>query len=528
MEDLKSNNCYPPLNIPFPTFEHLKSYQIPDRFLSLQKPMNMLNTDFGPIRGTPPTSPATLDLSISSLKRNYDSRSASTSPHSNQSTPKRRNQREMQNFSPPSSTNGWNFSSSDLSSNMVNINILNATFFKCKNDLLTIYTKRVKVQRNLKYLLENVLPNKRMKIPSLKVKQEHILEVLSTANFFYKNISEEIQQNSQELHKILGLHNNGISDTNGVGIAIGNLLSKSKQILQNVGILRDLDTNMVAIIANVLEKILFADLNSQFSVLIVQLHCWLLDLLVNLLPGYIHRLMKVSAAREARGISVKECRSRKRCLADWLMVAKSLNSGKIDIYTTLNRFTAVAGVSAILQYSEKENPIKEIISTSFNDDVVQKTYNICQNLEEVIEPLRQIQNILAFCFVNDDTTPMIQQVHNPLYEKRLYSFRTGPSSSFPKQLIGELEKLFHQSFIQGPTFFATQQYERRCVTCQKPLGQECYLCTGCNLVRYCGDNCAKVDEGNHERICSIDRFEILKMFLEKVSEEKSCHEIEVV
>ena len=94
---------------------------------------------------------------------------------------------------------------------------------------------------------------------------------------------------------------------------------------------------------------------------------------------------------------------------------------------------------------------------------------------EIIEPLRQIQKILACCFVNDEnlSSLMIDQVHNPLFEKRLYTFRTGPSSVFPKKLIGEIEKLFHQEFIQGPTFFATQQYERRCVTCQNSLGQEC-------------------------------------------------------
>ena len=520
MEDYAPSNMnqyFQPLNIPFTSIENLKSREMKNHFASLQ---------------TPPVSPETLDLSTASLKRNYKSRSSSTSPELSQSSPKRRTLCEVQNHSPNYSMNVWNIPrTAGLSSNMANINILNATFFKCKNDLMIIHTKRVKVQQHLNYLVDTVWPNKRNNLPALKVKQEQISEVINTTNFFYNSISEEVQQNSQQLNKILGVPNHGFpTENNGASIAIGNLVLKSKQILRNVAIIRDLDTNMVAIIDNVLEKVLLANLDSKFNMLITHLHCWLLDLLVNLLPGYTHRLMGVSAAREARGISVKECRSRKRCISDWLSVAKSLNSGKIELYTTLNRFTAIAGVSAMLQCSGKENPIKEIISTSFNDDVVQKTYKICQNLEEAIEPLKQIQKILAFCLVNEDkvSSLMIDEIHNPLFEKRLYGFRAGPSCSFPKQLIGELEKLFHQDFIQGPTFFATQQYERRCCTCQQPLGQECYLCIGCNLVRYCGDNCAKADESNHETICNLDRFEILKTFLEKVSEEKNCHEIEVV
>ena len=511
----------------FVPFNYHNSNQNSFGFFSTQKPTSILNTRYGEIQEEVPTTQSILDLNNQSLKRSYDSRSSSASPDSNQSTPRKRSLYRSPDQLPSYPISSWNNSTaSNLPSNLVNINILNATYFKCKNDLMVIHLRRSKIQNNLKYLIENVLPTKRSKIPYLKVKQEHILEVMNNANFFYKNVFEEVQQNYQQLQKIVG--NDASNNIDAVGITIGNLLLKSKQILRNVDMLRDLDTNMLSVVAHMFDRILFADLDSKYNSLVVQIQCWLLDLFVNILPGYIHRIMKVSAAREARGTTVKECRSRKRCLSDWLTVAKSLNGGKIDLCTTLNRFTAVAGVSAILQYSEKPSPVKEIILRSFNDEAVQKTYTLCQHLEGVIEPLRQVQSILTFCLDENSSSLMLDQVHNPLFEKRLYSFRTGASSTFPKKLIGELEKHFHHDFIQGPTFFATQQYERRCVTCHTSLGQQCLLCTGCNLVRYCGDSCAKADEFNHEKICSMDRFEILKTFLEKVSDEKNCHEIEVV
>ena len=530
----KAYHYFSPLSVPFGTsLSYITSNKNSNTIPPVLEAAPIHNGSYNQIQGFSQTASLNKNLSnTATLKRNYDSRSSSASPDSNQSTPKKGYINRLENHSPPNySTQIWNSSpATDLSSNMININILNATYFKCKKDLIVIQNKRVKVQKNLSYLVENILPKYRTKIPYLKVKQEHILEVMTTANFFYKSVCEEVERNYQQLLKITGLRNSDISQDNAVSINIGNLLLNSKQILQNVQLLQELDSNMVAAIAHTFGKILSANLDSKYYALIVQMQCWILDLLVNLLPGYVHRIMKVSAAREARGISIKECRSRKRCLTDWLAVVKSLNIGKIDVYTTINRFTAVAGVSAILQYSEKRNPIKEIISTTFNDDVVQKTYDICQSLEEVIEPLRQMQKILAYCFVNDESLSslMVDQVHNPLFEKRLYMFRTGPTSVFPKKLISELEKLFHQEFIQGPTFFATQQYERRCITCQNSLGQECILCTGCNLVRYCGDHCAKADKSNHAQICSSDRFEILRIFLDKVSEDRNCREIEVV
>ena len=374
------------------------------------------------------------------------------------------------------------------------------------------------------------MPNKRTNMPYFKLKEEHIMEAMSTLNFFYKNVSQEIQQSSHELNKIVSFNNQNVPNKKGLNVTIGNLVIKSKQLFLNVELLQDLDNNMIGVIIRILEKVLDTNSNCKYDILIAQMACWLLELLVNLLPGYIYRLMRVSASREARGVSVKELRSRKRCLADWVAVEKSLNGAKVDIYTTLNRFTAVAGVSAMLQYSERNNQIKEIISNNINDDVVQKTYNICQGLEEVMEPLRQIQRILGYCLVIDEnaSTLMIDPIHNPLFEKRLHCYRTGISSSFPKKLIGELENLFHQEFIQGPTFFATQQYERRCASCQTPLGQECLLCTGCNLVRYCGESCAKEEEFNHNKVCCVDRFKIIRAFLDNSSEDKHCQEIEVV
>ena len=469
---------------------------------------------------------------IPPMKRSYDSRSSSASPDSsNQSTPKKRNTSQSNEHSPDFSFHPWNNSPSpDTQVDIVNINILNATYFKCKNDLLLIHKKKSQAQNKLKYLLEDILPNRRSKIPFFTVKDEHIFEVMSTVNFFYKNVSQEVQQGSQELHRIVALNNHNMPNNQGLSITVGNLLAKSKQQLQDVELLHDLDVNMIGVIINMLEKILNGNFNSKYEVLIAQMNCWLLDLLVNLMPGYIHRLMKVSASREARGVSVKEFRSRKRCLADWVAVEKSLNGAKVDIYTTLNRFTAVVGVSAMLQFSERENQIKEVISNNINDHVVQETYNICQGLEEVMEPLRLIQKVLGFCLINDEnlSTLMIDPIHNPLFEKRLHSYRTGPSSSFPKKMISELENSFHQDFIQGATFFATQQYERRCATCQKSLGQECLLCTGCNLVRYCGESCAKEEEVNHNKICCVDRFSIIENFLDKLSEDKNCLEIEVV
>ena len=530
----KACHYFSPLIVPFGTsLSYIPSSKSSHIFPPSQESVPIQNGGYNKIQGFPPTTSPNINLTNGvPLKRNYDSRSSSSSPDSNQSTPKKRYTNSLQNPSPPNyPTQIWNSSpATDVSSNMININILNATYFKCKKDLMLIQSKRVKVQINLRYLVENVLPMCRTKIPFLKVKQEQILEVITTANGFYKSVCDEVERNYQQLLNITGLQNSNVSHNNAISIKIGNLLLSSKQILKNVQLLQELDGNMVAAISHTLGKIMSTNLDSKYYSLIVQMQCWILDLLVNLLPGYVHRIMMVSAAREARGISIKECRSRKRCLTDWLAIAKSLNNGKIDIYTTINRFTAVAGVSAILQYSEKPNPIKEIISSTFNDDVVQKTYDICQSLEEVIEPLRQMQKILAYCFVNDQSlsSVMVDQLHNPLFEKRLSTFRTGPSSVFPKKLISELEKLFHHEFIQGPTFFATQQYERRCVACQNSLGQECLLCTGCNLVRYCGDNCAKADESNHAQICSSDRFEILRIFLEKVSGDKSCREIEVV
>ena len=517
----------PSLYAPIPILGHFNKTQVPNIHPSLQKSSPALAVNYGSIRATPPTSPET-SFSVP-LKRHCSSRSPSTSPGSTKSTPKRKRSSEFVHNSPKDSKkDGLSPPLLDLSLNLGSINVLNSTVFQCRKDLLVLCSQRMKVQRHLKYLLEDVLPAKRNMMPNLKIKQEHILEVLSTVNFFYKNISEEFQQNSEQLHKLLDLRNT--TNGQGINIAIANLLAKSKQIVEKIETLRDLDSNMIETMANVLERILSANFKTRFEILLHQLNCWLLDLLVNILPGYVDRLMKISATSEARGIYIKECRSKKRCLTDWLTVAKSLNHGKVDLYTTINRFTAVAGVSVILQNTNKFNPIKDVFTTRFDDNVVQETYNICKGLEEVVEPLRQIQKILAVCGINDENLAslMVDQIHNPLFEKRLYCYRTGITSLFPKKLIGEIEQLFHEHFIQGNTFLATQHYERHCVACQRPLGQECCVCTGCNLVRYCDVNCAKQDESNHDKICRMDRFEILKLFLESVCEERNCQEIEVV
>ena len=491
--------------------------------LPSSKPSTVAYTKYCQIQQGMLITSSTLDLSTPSLKRSHDnSRASSASPDSNRSTPKKRSiDHSGNNLSDYSSTTWSTQISPDHSAYLATVSILNTTFINFKNDLMCIHLKRTKIQNNLKYLVQNVLPNVRFKLPYLKLTQEHIFEVISTANFFYKSISDELCKTSQALYKIEGSHNNETLDY---------LTLKGKQISCNMDMLRDLDGNVLASINHVLGKIMLTNRDSKYSSIVTQIQCWVLDLLVRLLPGYIHRIMKVSATNEARGISVKESRSRKRCLADWFLVAKSLNSGKIEVYTTLNRFTAIAGVSAILQYSEEKTPIKDIISNTFDENTVQKTYDICKDLEEIIEPLRAVEKILSACLIKDETLShiTIDQVHNPLYEKRLCSFRTGSSSAFPKQLLGELERLFHHDFIQGPTFLATQQYERRCGACHKSLGQECILCAGCYLVRYCGDYCAKSDEAKHEKICSVDRFEILRIFLEKVAEENNCPEIEVV
>ena len=521
----------------FPSNMNVISLQ--NQISSTQKDINIARKDqiMSPIvycqdlQGHTTLPPYNSQATTPTMKRPFNSRSSSASPGSSQSTPKKRNTSEFEGSSPdysfPSSSNS---PTPELSADIVNINILNATYFKSKNDLLLMQNKKNLAQNKLKYLIDNTLSIKRQQMPFLKLKEEHIMEVINTTNFFYKNVSQEVQQSSHELNKIVTLNQYNVPNIQGLNITIGNLLMKSKQIIQNVELLKDIDTNMIEVMIRILEKIVETDVNCKYDTLIAQMHCWLLDLLVNLLPGYVHRLMNVSASREARGVSVKEFRSRKRCLADWVTVEKSLNGAKVDIYTALNRFTAVAGVSAMLQFSDQTNQIKEIISNNINDDVVQKTYNICQGLEEVMEPLRQIQKILGVCLINDEnsSTLMIDPIHNPLFEKRLHGYRTGSTSSFPKKLIGELENLFHQEFIQGPTFFATQQYERRCATCQEPLGQECLLCMGCNLVRYCGESCAKEDELNHDKICRVDRFEIMKTLLDKLSEDNNCHEIEVV
>ena len=77
------------------------------------------------------------------------------------------------------------------------------------------------------------------------------MEVLSTVNFFYKNISEEFQQNSEQLHKLLDLRNT--TSNQGINIAIANLMAKSKQIVENIETIRDLDSNMIETMTNVLE-----------------------------------------------------------------------------------------------------------------------------------------------------------------------------------------------------------------------------------------------------------------------------------
>ena len=127
----------------------------------------------------------------------------------------------------------------------------------------------MKIQRHLKYLLEDVVPPKRNMMPNLKIKQEHILEVLSTVNFFYKNISEEFQQNSEQLHKLLDLRNT--TNGQGINIAIANLMAKSKQIVKNIETIRDLDSNMIETMTNVLERILSASFKTRFEILLHQL-----------------------------------------------------------------------------------------------------------------------------------------------------------------------------------------------------------------------------------------------------------------
>ena len=103
---------------------------------------------------------------IPTMKRTYDSRASSASPpDSNQSTPKKINLSQSEGSSPEYSVNSWhNSPTSDEPVDIVSINILNATYFKCKNDLLIMHTKKSQTYNKLKYLLENVLPIKRKMI----------------------------------------------------------------------------------------------------------------------------------------------------------------------------------------------------------------------------------------------------------------------------------------------------------------------------------------------------------------------------
>ena len=72
-----------------------------------------------------------------------------------------------------------------------------------------------------------------------------------------------MQENYQQLQKVVG--NDASNNIDAVGITIGNLLLKSKQILRNVDMLRDLDTNMLSVVAHMLDRILFADLDSKYN-----------------------------------------------------------------------------------------------------------------------------------------------------------------------------------------------------------------------------------------------------------------------
>ena len=177
----------PSLYAPIPILGHFNKTQVPNIHPSLQKPSPVLATNYGSIRTTPPTSPET-SFSVP-LKRHCSRRSPSTSTGTTKSTHIRKRSSEFVHNLPKHSINdGLSPPLLDLSLNLGSINVLNSTFFQCRNDLLILCSKRMKIQRHLKYLLEDVVPPKRNMMPNLKIKQEHILEVLSTVNFFYKNI----------------------------------------------------------------------------------------------------------------------------------------------------------------------------------------------------------------------------------------------------------------------------------------------------------------------------------------------------